>query len=136
MILALLAFKLHCHLNRMAAIFDFINMAAPWGARLGAHQKSKMYDMGDLWAKFGAFGRIWTKIFLTLLTSKNIVSSIYSWFIGITAIVLLQNRIMECYDFIVSVCVALQMSWPWCIYALLGSEHFIYYIIYINNIRI
>ena len=105
MILALLAFKLHCHLNRMAAIFDLINMAAPWGARLGAHQKSKMYDMGDLWAKFGAFGRIWTKISLTLLTSKNIVSSIYSWFIGITAIVLLQNRIMECYDFIVSVCV-------------------------------
>jgi len=38
----------------MAAILDVANMAAPWGTR----QKSKQYDMGNLWAKFGAFGRI------------------------------------------------------------------------------
>jgi len=35
--------------NRMAAIFDF------------ARQKCKPYGSVDLWAKFGAFGRIWTK---------------------------------------------------------------------------
>ena len=52
----------------MAAILDFTNMVAPWGAR----QKSKQYDMGDLWAKLGAFGRIWTKISQTLLTNKQI----------------------------------------------------------------
>ena len=46
------------HLTRMAAILDFANMAATWGARLGALLKSNQYDMGDLWAKFGAFGRI------------------------------------------------------------------------------
>jgi len=57
------------HLTRMAAILDFANMAATWGARLGSLLKSNQYDMGDLWAKFGAFGRIWTKISLTPLTS-------------------------------------------------------------------
>ena len=51
----------------MAAILDFTNMVAPWGAR----QKSKQYDMGDLWAKLDAFGRIWTKISQTLLTNKR-----------------------------------------------------------------
>ena len=50
MILALLVLVL----TRMAAILDFSNMAALGGPR----QKSKQYDMGDLWAKFGAFGRI------------------------------------------------------------------------------
>jgi len=29
--------------------------------RLGANHNSKQYDMGHLWAKFGAFRRIWTK---------------------------------------------------------------------------
>jgi len=42
----------------MAAILYFANMAAPSGARLGTHQKSKQFVMDDLWAKFGAFGRI------------------------------------------------------------------------------
>jgi len=48
----------------MAAILDFAKMAAPWGVRLGAYQKSKQYDMGNLWAKFGAFERIWTNMSL------------------------------------------------------------------------
>ena len=39
-------------------MLDFAKMAAPLGARLGARQKCKKYVMGDLWAKFGAFGRI------------------------------------------------------------------------------
>ena len=43
----------------MAAILDFVNMAAPRGTRLSAHQKSNQYDMGDPWSKFGAFERIW-----------------------------------------------------------------------------
>jgi hypothetical protein len=42
----------------VAAILEFDNMAAPCGACLGAHQKSKKYGMGGIWAKFGAFGRI------------------------------------------------------------------------------
>ena len=37
------------------------------------HQKSNQYDMGDLRAKFGAFGRIWTKISLTPLTKTSIL---------------------------------------------------------------
>ena len=36
-------------------MLEFAKMAAPWGACLDACQKSKQYDMGDLWAKFGAF---------------------------------------------------------------------------------
>ena len=35
----------------MVAISDFANMADPWGARLGARQIPKQYDMGDLWVK-------------------------------------------------------------------------------------
>jgi hypothetical protein len=42
----------------VAAILYFANMAAPRGARLGVRQKSKEYGMGNIWAKFGAFGRI------------------------------------------------------------------------------
>jgi len=33
-------------------------MAAPGGAIFGAHQKSIKYGLGNIWAKFGAFGRI------------------------------------------------------------------------------
>ena len=33
-------------------------MAAPWGARLGARQKSKKDVMGYILAQFGAFRRI------------------------------------------------------------------------------
>ena len=55
----------------MVAILDFANMVGPWGARLGARQQSKQYDMGDLWVKLGAFRRIWTKISLTPLTRLN-----------------------------------------------------------------
>jgi len=40
----------------MAAMLDLAKMAAPSCAR----QKCKPYDIVDLWAKFGAFGRIWT----------------------------------------------------------------------------
>ena len=60
----------------MAAILDFANMVAPWGARLGARQKSKQYNMDDLWAKVGAFRRIWTNISLTPLTKPN--TSVYN----------------------------------------------------------
>ena len=45
----------------MAVILEFVNMAVPCGAR----QKSKQYDIDDLWDKFDAFGGIWTKISLT-----------------------------------------------------------------------
>jgi len=41
----------------MAAILDLLIMAAPGGAIFGAHQKSKEYGLGNIWAKFGAFGR-------------------------------------------------------------------------------
>jgi hypothetical protein len=58
MILALLVCNYDLPLTRVAAILDFANMAAPEGGHLGAHQKSKKYGMGDIWAKFGAFGRI------------------------------------------------------------------------------
>ena len=47
--------------TRVVAILDFPNMAAPGVVRLGAHQKSKKYGLGNICAKFGAFGRIWTK---------------------------------------------------------------------------
>ena len=69
MILALLV--CNWHLIQLAAILYFANMAAPWGACLDARQKSKQYDMGDLWVKFGAFGRIWNQISLPALTSTN-----------------------------------------------------------------
>ena len=42
----------------MVAILDIASMVALLGARLGALLKSNQYDIGDLWAKFGAFGRI------------------------------------------------------------------------------
>ena len=48
-------------MSPMAAILDFANMAAPSLARLGSWQKSKEYGMGNIWAKFGVFGMIWTK---------------------------------------------------------------------------
>ena len=41
---------------------DFANMAAPVVIRLGASQKSKKYGLGNMYVKYGAFGRIiWTK---------------------------------------------------------------------------
>jgi len=50
-------------------------MAATAGARPGARQKCKSYGIVDLWAKFGAFERIWTKQSLywpiTTLTIRN-----------------------------------------------------------------
>ena len=58
MSLALLVFKLQLTSHRMATILYFANMAAPSGALLGTHQKSKQYDLGDLCAKFGVFKRI------------------------------------------------------------------------------
>ena len=61
MSLALYVWYLWLTSNRMAAMLDFANMAGPSGARLGALQKCKLYGIFDLWAKFGAFGRIWTK---------------------------------------------------------------------------
>ena len=47
--------------NQMAAMLDFAKMAAPSGARFSARQKCKSFGLVDLWAKVGAFGRIWTK---------------------------------------------------------------------------
>ena len=70
MILALLV--CNWHLIQLAAILYFANMAASSGARLGTHQKSKQFVMDDLWAKFGAFGRIWTQKSLTPLTTLKI----------------------------------------------------------------
>ena len=54
MILAILVFNCNLHLIRMAVILEFVNMAVPCGAR----QKSKQYDIDDLWDKFDAFGGI------------------------------------------------------------------------------
>jgi len=42
----------------MAAMLDFAKIAAPLGTRHGARQKGKPYDIADLWATYGAFGRI------------------------------------------------------------------------------
>ena len=50
----------------------FANVAAPEGAPFGAHPKSKKYGLGDLWAKFGAFGRICTKKSLTPPTKPKL----------------------------------------------------------------
>ena len=47
--------------TRVVAILDFANMVATGVVRLGAHQKSKKYGLGNICTKFGAFGRIWTK---------------------------------------------------------------------------
>ena len=52
MSLALLVLYLWFTSNRKAAFLDFANKVAPRGARLGARQKSKQHDMGDLWAKW------------------------------------------------------------------------------------
>jgi len=54
----------------MLFILYFTDMVAPWGAR----QNSKQYDMGDLSAKYGAFGRIWTQTSLTRLTMCSIIA--------------------------------------------------------------
>ena len=62
--------------NRMAVMLNFANMAAPLGARLGNRQKCKPYGIVDLCAKFGAFGRIWTK---QSLYCPNTPEYIASW---------------------------------------------------------
>ena len=58
MIIALCAFQLPSTSNHPAAILDFANMAAPGVIRLGARQKSTKYGLGNIYAKYGAFGRI------------------------------------------------------------------------------
>ena len=45
----------------MVAILNFANMVAPVVIRLGARQKPKKYGLGNIYVKYGAFGRIWTK---------------------------------------------------------------------------
>ena len=62
-------------LNLMAAIFDLSNMAPTAGAQLGSREKSKLYDLGYKWSKFGAFGTIWTMIWLSPLT--NIYTNLF-----------------------------------------------------------
>jgi len=42
-------------------MLDFAKTLTPSGAHLGARQKCSLCGIVDLWAKFGAFGRIWTK---------------------------------------------------------------------------
>ena len=42
----------------MAAILDLSNKAPTAGAQLGSREKSKLYDLGYKWSKFGAFGTI------------------------------------------------------------------------------
>ena len=51
----------------MAAILDLSNMAPTAGAQLGSREKSKLYDLGYKCSKFGAFGTIWTIIWLNAL---------------------------------------------------------------------
>jgi len=51
MVLALLVFKLQLTSQPDGGHFGFCQYGGP-------HQKSKQYGMGELWAKFGAFGRI------------------------------------------------------------------------------
>ena len=58
MIIALCAFQLPLTSNRVAAILDFANMVAPGVIRLGARQKSTKYGLGNIYAIYGAFGRI------------------------------------------------------------------------------
>ena len=43
-----------------AAILDLSNMAPTAGAQLGSREKSRVYDLGHMWSKFGACGTIWT----------------------------------------------------------------------------
>ena len=42
----------------MAAILDVSNMAPTAGAHLDSREKSKEYDLGYKWSKFGAGGTI------------------------------------------------------------------------------
>ena len=58
MIIALCAFQLPSTSNWVAAILDFANMATPGFIRLGARQKSTKYNLNNIYAKCGAFGRI------------------------------------------------------------------------------
>ena len=58
MIIDLCAFQLPLTSNRVAAILDFANRAAPGVIRLGARQQSTKYGLGNINAKYGAFGRI------------------------------------------------------------------------------
>ena len=44
----------------MAAILDLSNIAPTAEAQLGSREKSKVYDFGYKWSKFGACGTIWT----------------------------------------------------------------------------
>jgi hypothetical protein len=61
MILAFLFDDYDWPLTPVAAILDFAIKTVPGGVDLGAHKKSKKYGMDSIWAKFGPFGRIWTK---------------------------------------------------------------------------
>ena len=52
-------------------LLDFANMAAPVVIRFGAYQISKKYGLGNIYAKYGAFGRNWTKnLWQTRLVAK------------------------------------------------------------------
>ena len=48
MSISLCAFQQQLNSNRVVAILDFANMAAPGVIRLGAHQKSKKYGLGNI----------------------------------------------------------------------------------------
>ena len=50
---------------------DFANMAAPGVIRLGARQKSTKYGLGNIYAKYGAFGRILTKYYIYCTNSPD-----------------------------------------------------------------
>ena len=56
-ILCLFVLSLQLTSNPGGAILDFANMAASVVIRLGAGQKSKKYDLGNIYVKYGAFGR-------------------------------------------------------------------------------
>ena len=65
MIVTLFVFQIQLTPNtRVAAILDVANMAAPGLIRLSAHQQSNTYGLGNIYAKYGAFGRIWTKHYI------------------------------------------------------------------------
>ena len=58
MIIALCAFQIQLTSNPVAAILDFANMAALEVISFGARQNSNKYGLGNIYAKYGAFGRI------------------------------------------------------------------------------
>ena len=73
MIVTICVLQIQLTPTHVAAILDVANMAAPVLIRLGAHQKSNKYGLGNIYAKYGAFGRIWTKHYLWCPNSPDYI---------------------------------------------------------------